>query len=214
MANDNAAQTTDELPADGPWNMDGAKLSQAVGNTSAPVADQGNGALVPDIDAPWALTGEQLSKWTNNVKPVPPTPKPVDPSTQNSSPDWTVSGVFNSIFGKLINTETGGKHTDKNGNLITSPKGAEGITQVMPKTGDSPGFGVTPLQNNSKEEYLRFGKDYLQAMVKYFNGDIQKAVAAYNAGPGTVQKLSQKYGSDWQQGLPKETSNYVRKILG
>lgn len=213
MANDNAAQTTDELPADGPWNMDGAKLSQAVGNTSAPVAAQGNGALVPDIDAPWALTGEQLAKWTNNVKPEPPTPKPVDPSTQNT-PDWTVSGVIGKIFGKLVNTESNGQHTDKNGNLLTSNKGAQGITQVMPKTGDSPGFGVTPLQNNSKEEYLRFGKDYLQAMVKYFNGDVTKAVAAYNAGPATVQKLSQKYGNDWQQGLPKETSNYVRKILG
>src|SRR6185369_15520992 len=84
LANDNATQTT-ELPEDGPWNLDPIKLSQAAGNTVAQSIDNGNGALVPDIDAPWALSGEQLSQITNNSKPIPPAPKPIDPSTQSNA---------------------------------------------------------------------------------------------------------------------------------
>ena len=207
LANDNATQTT-ELPEDGPWNLDPIKLSQAAGNTVAQSIDNGNGALVPDIDAPWALSGEQLSQITNNSKPIPPAPKPIDPSTQ--------SNAFNTmdLFARLVNTESGGKHTTASGSLLTSNKGAQGITQVLPKTGTDPGFGVTPIQNNSKEEYLRFGKDYLTALVRFFGGDETKAVAAYNAGPGTIQKLSQKYGDQWQTGLPTETKKYVKRILG
>jgi soluble lytic murein transglycosylase len=208
LANDNATTTPDELPADGPWNMDPLKLSQTLGNTHNPISDAGNGALVPDIDAPWALTGEQLAQITNNKKPPPPPAKPIDPSTQGEP------FSFSSLFAKLVNTESGGKHLDDNGNLLSSNKNAKGITQVIPATGTNPGFGVTPLQNDSVEEYLRFGKDYLTAMIRNFGGDVAKGVAAYNAGPASVQKAITKYGENWLTGLPKETQNYVRKIHG
>lgn len=131
------------------------------------------------------------------------------------------SNSFDTVFNKLIKQESGGKHTDSSGGLTTSPVGAQGITQVMPKTGDDPGFGVKPVQNTSEGEYLRFGKDYLKAMLSEFNGDYAKALGAYNAGIGTVQRAitkAEKAGGDWMDFLPakakKETIPYIRNILG
>lgn len=80
----------------------------------------------------------------------------------------------------LINQESGGN------NNAVSPKGARGLTQVMPKTGEDPGYGVAPLKDKSPEEYRRFGKDYLVAMLNKYDGDVEKSLAAYNAGPGNV----------------------------
>ena len=80
----------------------------------------------------------------------------------------------------LINQESGGN------NDAVSSKGARGLTQVMPETGVDPGYGVAPLKDQSPEEYRRFGKDYLVAMLNKYDGDVEKSLAAYNAGPGNV----------------------------
>lgn len=124
---------------------------------------------------------------------------------KDSSLDALVSAMFQQ--------ESGGVHRDKNGNLITSSKGAQGVSQVMPKTGKDPGFGVLPLQNDSEAEYRRFGRDYLAAMLKYYGGDRRKALAAYNAGPGSVDDAVKRHGDDWLSHLPQETQNYVPNIL-
>lgn len=86
----------------------------------------------------------------------------------------------------LVQTESSG-----NPNAV-SPKGAKGLTQVMPNTGKSPGYGVKPMKDDSPEEQLRFGKDYLVAMLDKHNGDVGKALASYNAGPGEVDKWLSK----------------------
>ena len=83
----------------------------------------------------------------------------------------------------------------------TSPAGAMGLTQLMPAT--AAGLGVTnpsdPAQN------LEGGAKYLKQQLDRFGGDVAKALAAYNAGPGAVQK----YG-----GVPPyaETQNYVQRV--
>lgn len=122
---------------------------------------------------------------------------------------------FDTVFNRLIGQESGGKHTDATGNLITSGKGAKGITQVMPNTGDDPGFGVDPIKAPTRDEYLRFGRDYLKAMVKEFDGDYEKALAAYNAGVGNVKKAITRGGENWKDYLPKksETLPYIENIL-
>lgn len=87
---------------------------------------------------------------------------------------------------------------ESNGNPnAVSPKGAQGLMQVMPTTGKDPGFGVSPLQNNSPEENVRFGRDYLTAMVKRYPGRPDLALAAYNAGPGVADRFK---GSTAQNG--------------
>jgi hypothetical protein len=88
-----------------------------------------------------------------------------------------------------------------------SPKGAVGIAQIMPDTARDPGFGIEPISDpRDPEEALRFGAEYMRAMLDRY-GDYGLALAAYNAGPGAVDKAG---------GIPafQETQNYVANILG
>jgi hypothetical protein len=135
------------------------------------------------------------------------------PVMTDSSKWRAYQGQGNTLFDALIRAESGGRHYAKDGSLLSSNKGALGITQVMPKTGADPGYGVTPLRNQTEEEYRRFGQDYLSAMLSEFGGDQRKALAAYNAGPGAVQDAVRNGGSGWLDRLPKETQNYVSSIM-
>lgn len=119
--------------------------------------------------------------------------------------------------------ESGGRHYNAKGELITSPVGAKGISQVMPKTGTSPGYGVEPLKDQSEAEYRRFGRDYRNAMLKEYGGSLPFALAAYNYGPGNFDKAlaaAKKNGEDvfglnsatGKPYLPKETRDYVDAI--
>lgn len=105
-------------------------------------------------------------------------------------------GVNENIFLKLVQSES-----DWNPRA-QSKAGAQGLVQLMPDT--AKGLGVSnpydPVQS------LTGGARYLAQQLKRF-GSYDKALAAYNAGPGNVER----YG-----GIPpfKETQNYVKKILG
>ena len=126
--------------------------------------------------------------------------------------------TFNKVFSNLLVAESRNKHRNKDGSLVTSPVGAQGITQLMPNTRKNPGYGIHPAQDDSVEEYIRVGKEYLAAMYKEFGGDWAKAAAAYNAGPGNVRKAinrAAKSGKGWMEHLPKpsETVPYVNKLL-
>lgn len=123
--------------------------------------------------------------------------------------------IFDTLYQKVIQAESRGKHRNAAGELTTSPVGAKGISQVMPKTGVDPGYGVAPLKDDSEKEYLRFGKDLLRAYTNELGGDVRKGVAAYNAGPGKVKTLITKHGEQgWESKLPAETKKYLKTILG
>ena len=99
------------------------------------------------------------------------------------------------LFQSLVKQESGFS------NAAISPVGAMGFCQLMPGTAADLGVDPTdPLQN------LDGGARYLATQLNSF-GRIDFALAAYNAGPGNVQK----YG-----GIPpfEETQNYVRRISG
>lgn len=128
------------------------------------------------------------------------------------------NAALNGINPELIDAvgwqESRNQHRDASGRLTTSPAGARGAYQIMPATGRDPGYGVTPLQNDSEEEHRRFARDYLSALYKDFDGNMSATLAAYNAGPGTVKNLQAKYGDDWLNYAPEETQAYVPSVMG
>lgn len=92
----------------------------------------------------------------------------------------------------------------------TSPKGAMGVMQVMPDTARDPGFGIRPWNGKTQADLARVGKQYAAAMLHRYDGDTEKVLAAYNAGPGAVDHAVAKHGVDWADHLPDETKKYVR----
>ena len=84
----------------------------------------------------------------------------------------------------------------------TSPAGAQGLTQLMPATAAS--LGVT--NSLDPAQAIEGGAKYLRQQLDRFGGDATKALAAYNAGPGAVERFG---------GVPPyaETQAYVRKVL-
>jgi hypothetical protein len=124
----------------------------------------------------------------------------------------TLSG--GSLFDRLLQMESGGRHVDANGNIVTSSKGARGIAQLMPGTAKNPGFGITPVRDDSASENMRVGREYLGALLGKYGGDQAKALAAYNAGFARVDSAVAGRGNGWLSGMPAETRNYVAGILG
>ncbi|MEP5758985.1 MAG: lytic transglycosylase domain-containing protein [Litoreibacter sp.] len=104
-------------------------------------------------------------------------------------------GIPENLFLRLVQQESGWKPK------ALSHKGAIGLAQLMPATARN--LGVNP---HDPEQNLEGGARYLKRMHNKF-GSWRLALAAYNAGPGAVEKYN---------GVPpyKETKNYVRKILG
>lgn len=123
---------------------------------------------------------------------------------------------FSRVVAITLRSESRGRRFDGSGGLLTSPAGAKGEMQVMDGTNRDPGFGVAPARDNSPEERARVGRDYLAAMVQRYRGDLAAAWAAYNAGPGAVDREMQdaaKRGEPnaWLSNMPAETQAYVRQ---
>lgn len=116
------------------------------------------------------------------------------------------------LFNITAQTESGNRDY-ANGRPVRSPKGALYAMQVMPGTNRDPGFGVRAARDNSPEESNRVGRDYLVAMKDRYGGDMAKAWAAYNWGPGNLDRAIAANGENWMQAAPEETRAYVEKNM-
>lgn len=88
-------------------------------------------------------------------------------------------------------------------------KGPRGLMQIMPRTGRwlarELGRAYRPYDHRFN---IHAGTYYFARMLKRFQGNVALALAAYNAGPGTVDEWLQK-----KRDLPDETRSYVNKVL-
>jgi hypothetical protein len=142
--------------------------------------------------------------------------QPIGPSRVTSQAD----------LGRFVSTiehvESRGQDYGKGGAILTSAKGAQGRMQVMPATQADPGYGVRPARDNSPAELARVGREYAAAMVVKYDGNTALAAAAYNAGPGAVDKWLRSIGdprtgalsnAEWAARLPvAETRDYVAAV--
>ena len=115
-------------------------------------------------------------------------------------------GIDYELLQALIATESGFD------TFAVSPKGAVGLMQLMPPTAERYGVKAdkkTPIEKKltDPKTNIRAGSTYLRDLIKMFPGQLELAVAAYNAGEGAVQRAGNK--------IPNypETRNYVKTVM-
>ena len=157
----------------------------------------------------------------NAGQPATPTP-----AAAPVAPDQT--------YQRMIQAESGGRQFAPDGQVLTSPKGAMGVGQVMPSTAMQPGYGVpsifdmaqqrgmnVPARDQATAQQLLgneqlnrdFGQAYFNAMQQRFPGQPAASVAAYNAGPGRVgQNMQANAGQLNVSQLPPETQAYLQRV--
>lgn len=151
------------------------------------------------------MTGDNLP--TRNSYSVPP--QQLKPASISSTAAEKISkyddiidkaskeyGIPKNLIKSVIAAESAGNHK------AVSSAGAKGLMQLMDGTAASLG-----VQNSfNPEENIFGGTNYLNKMLNKFDGSVELALAAYNAGPGNVEK---------HNGIPPfdETRKYVSRVL-
>jgi hypothetical protein len=120
-------------------------------------------------------------------------------------------GTSEKLLKHILHKESRGQRYDKEGNLLTSSKGAMGEMQVMPATARDPGFGIAPARSNDPEELRRVGEEYAKVLLNKYR-DPKLAAIAYNWGPGNTDKWLSA-GADMSK-LPQETRGYIQNMAG
>ncbi|MFC7394117.1 lytic transglycosylase domain-containing protein [Scopulibacillus cellulosilyticus] len=187
--------------------LEAALMASVSENLNLSPAYQPNELLMHKLNQPSPLKPEtkvtNQSNHSENVKRIQPTNEHFRPSAKEHN---GINAYINeaakkyNVDPKLLQSVI--KHESGGNTYCTSPAGAQGLMQLMPDTARALGVSdpYDPKQN------IEGGAKYLRHLLDQFNNDPSLALAAYNAGPGNVQKFG---------GIPpfKETQNYVKNVL-
>lgn len=162
--------------------------------TAEPTAGEGTDDIA--VDQPQAVSGAKAIPAVA-VRPKITSDKVLEtygPTIEEASRKYAVDST---LIYSVIMTESGGDPQ------AVSPKGAKGLMQLMDATAEQLGVAdsLNPQQN------IDGGAKYLRRLLDKYDGDLKRTLAAYNAGPGAVDK---------HKGVPPyaETRRYVDKVMG
>jgi soluble lytic murein transglycosylase-like protein len=176
-----------------------AQLQSLMGATPQPAQSANFAATLASASAPTATAAATATTPTATLASTASTGPSALPAGTPYGAEITAAaqrnGLDPALLAGLIKQESGFNPN------AGSPAGAQGLCQLMPDT--ARGLGVTDVHDPVQS--IEGGAKYLAQQLKTFNGDVARALAAYNAGPGAVQR----YG-----GVPPyaETQNYVRAV--
>lgn len=167
----------EQLPAAAPRSGDSGESSEAV------AAGDVSGNVPLDAPAPPVRGGDSLG-------PNPGTDAIIEKAARRY-------GIDGELIRAVIKAES-----NFNPKAVSSA-GAQGLMQLMPAT--ARGLGVS--DSFDPEQNVMAGTRFLKDMLRRYHGNLDEALAAYNWGPGKVDK----YGTDR---LPRETRAYLAKVKG
>lgn len=186
------------------------------GNSQAPDASAETALPpLPDVAAMPPTSAPQ----TQNTAPTTNTPSP--PQTSEASPYALIlQNTYAQENPDLVNLMQRVKAQESSGDQSkVSKKGAVGIAQVMPDTApEAAKLAGVPWDPKAYKEDPAYneilGHAYLAEQLRKYGGDVPRALAAYNAGPGNVDAALSSAGAGWLSALPAETQDYVARVGG
>lgn len=110
-------------------------------------------------------------------------------------------GLPAGVLTRLVRQESGGNCNAE------SPVGAKGLCQFMPGTAGQMGVDASDPVSS-----INGAARYLEDLMDMFGGDVDKAIAAYNWGPGNMRRAVRKHGDNWRAALPAETRHYLEVV--
>ena len=173
--------------------------TQANSSLAAYLANQANGAaastvrverqIVPEPE-PGPRASEQVEGRPSRLSELPPAVN-IEQTIAKAAQRY---GVEAGLIKAVIKAES-----NFNPRAV-SPVGAQGLMQLMPAT--ARGLGVSDAFN--PEQNVMAGTRFLKSLLQRYNGDLDSALAAYNWGPGNVDRKPDR--------LPRETREYLVKV--
>lgn len=153
-----------------------------------------SGVAVEEIQVEELASAQQLQ--SSNATPADLQHMPFHQEVLEAANQTTLEPA---LIHAVITVES--KHNPK----AISKKGAIGLMQLMPATAQDFGLNRVRLQDNRQN--ILVGAKYLKALLRQFDGNLELALAAYNAGPAAVKKYHDR--------IPpfEETKLYVPKVL-
>lgn len=170
-------------------------FEQQSGGEALPQGNQPS-PQAPQQETTQGLSPAEFEELKKYIAPTKPQKQEVSSIIEDEAQKLGV-GEHTDLLVKLAKQESGFKQS------AVSPKGAIGVMQLMPQTAQE--LGVDPYD---LEQNVRGGVRYWAKQLKFFNGDVKLATAAYNAGAGNVIKAGNKVPNF------EETQKYVAAIVG
>ncbi len=159
--------------------------------------------IQPDIEEKYAAPKANPAEQIENVDTEPAFEKRNSPYNDLFDAATIKHNLPDGLLNKIGHVESG-----FNPDAI-SPAGARGVMQFMPRTANE--YGIDP--HDAPAAIDAAGKK-MAHLRDYYDGNITKAIAAYNYGEGNLNEVIDNHGDQWREHLPTETTNYLNKIIG